>query len=105
MPRFLALLLSVLILGVGVVTWIPLIHQKAVRKRDVLELQEQIHGKRATIREIESRIHAVRHDPAFVERLAREKFGLARPGETVFKFRNDPPTGVPQATSPDRTTP
>lgn len=100
MPRFLALLLSVIILAVGMATWLPLIHEKAVRKRDLLELQEEIDAQRALTRELEGRIHAVRNDPTFVERLAREKFGLARPGETVFKFRNDPVPTPPHPTPP-----
>ena len=28
----------------------------------------------------------LRHDPAFIEKLAREEFGYVRPGETVLKF-------------------
>ncbi len=39
------------------------------------------------------RIDALQNDPAEVERVAREKLGLARPGETIFRFRT-PPDGT-----------
>ena len=33
----------------------------------------------------------LRTDPRFVERIAREEIGLAKPGELVFKFVDDEP--------------
>ena len=39
-------------------------------------------------------IDALRNDPETVERYAREKLGLARPGETVIRFE-EPDTGRP----------
>jgi cell division protein FtsB len=37
-------------------------------------------------RQIKVQIEALRNDPETVERYAREKLGLARPGETVIRF-------------------
>jgi cell division protein FtsB len=84
-----ALLIAVVILMSGVMTCIPLIREKAVRKRVQLELQEELRVEIARAREMELDILSVKKDPATVERLAREKFGLARPGEMIFKFRSD----------------
>ena len=36
-------------------------------------------------------ITALRRDPRAIERIAREELGLARPGETVFLIREEPP--------------
>ncbi|MBL9139591.1 MAG: septum formation initiator family protein [Verrucomicrobiales bacterium] len=97
MPRLLALLAAVVILLLGIMTCIPLIREKAVQKRAQLQLMEELETERARTLEIQKRIAAVRNDPSVVERLAREKFGLARTGEVVFKFRGDlPATHVPQ---------
>jgi cell division protein FtsB len=90
-PQLLSLLVAVIILVAGAITCVPLIREKAVQKRVQLELEEQLRIQEAITRDLTARIVAVKTDPATVERLAREKFGLARPGETVFKFRNDFP--------------
>ncbi len=95
MPRLFALVVAVGILVFGVITCIPLIREKAMQKRILLELTEQLRQEEERAKDLALRIRAVKTDPATVERLAREKFGLARPGETVFKFRADP--GLPDA--------
>jgi len=33
----------------------------------------------------------LRNDPHFIERVAREEIGLAKPGELIFKFVDDEP--------------
>ena len=52
--------------------------------------------------ELMRRIDQLQHDPATVERVARETLGLARPGETVFRFRTpaDAPQGVAAGDDP-----
>jgi cell division protein FtsB len=68
--------------------------------RGVLQLVSQRQRADALAREIEqlkdenshlaAEIAALRHDPASIERLAREELGLVRPGETVFVIRDEP---------------
>jgi cell division protein FtsB len=101
-PQLLALLAAVVIVLAGAMTCIPLIREKAVQKRLQLELEEQLRAEEALSRELTAQIIAVKTDPATVERLAREKFGLARPGEIVFKFRNDLPGAVSHGGSGSR---
>jgi cell division protein FtsB len=43
-------------------------------------------------RVLASRIHALRSDPLAVERLAREKLGMVRPGEIVLRLPERPPS-------------
>jgi cell division protein FtsB len=52
-------------------------------------LRQQIDALRAENASLASEIVALRSDPRAVERLARERLGLARPGETVFLIRED----------------
>jgi cell division protein FtsB len=91
MPRLIALFVSAVIVLSGVATCIPLLRQKAALKKDQLALQKELEEEEARTIELMRKIDAARNDPATVERLARERFGLARPGEVVFKFRGDLP--------------
>ena len=83
------------ILFLGVTASIPLWREKAVQYRILSQLREERQAEQNRARQLEAAIIAVKSDPAVVERLAREKFGLARPGEVIFKFRSDL-TGPPQ---------
>jgi cell division protein FtsB len=37
--------------------------------------------------ELKRKIEALRDDPALLERIAREEYGMRRPGETVYRIR------------------
>lgn len=65
---------------------------------DIRELEEQVERAAARNREIERRIAAAKNDPATIERLAREEFYLAKPGETVYLL---PPSSRSTDPSPD----
>ena len=79
----------------GVVVWyLPLIRQnERVRKRD-LELETQIKQEEKIQEQLKASVKAL-EDPRTVERLARERLGYARTGETVIRFEapatNPPP--------------
>jgi cell division protein FtsB len=63
-----------------------------LRQRQRTEvLAREIEELREENRSLAEEIVALRRDPAAVERLAREKLGLARPGESVFVLREPPP--------------
>lgn len=63
--------------------------EKQKLEQEVRQIQEQN-------RALGQSIHRLKTDPAYIERLAREQHGLARPGEHVFKLppreKSDPPT-------------
>lgn len=94
MPRLVALLVAVLIVMLGVMTCLPLLREKAVQNRARLQLEEELRLEMAKTRELEVQIARVKSDTTVVEKLAREKFGLGRTGEVIFKFRPDLP-GTP----------
>jgi len=48
-------------------------------ERDIVTL-------RARAEELSRTVERLRHDPALIEKLAREEFGYVRPDETVLKF-------------------
>lgn len=112
MPRVVSLLVATVILFLGVTASIPLWRERAVQYRILSQLREDRQAELNRTHQLESAIIAVKSDPAVVERLAREKFGLARPGEVIFKFRPDltttpqipvpPPASMPAGKSTAR---
>src|SRR5438067_907736 len=71
----------------GVALWyFPLIKQNERMRKEVLRLDGQIAKADETGRQLKTSIDSLKYDPKAVERLAREKFGYAKPGETVIRF-------------------
>jgi cell division protein FtsB len=68
------------------VWYLPLIKQNERMRSEILRLQQNVASEEETARQIKVQIEALRNDPETVERYAREKLGLARPGETVIRF-------------------
>lgn len=87
------LLVMAALMGV-VATYYPLLKQNERMRKVVYHLDTQLQQEEAMERQLRSAIEAMRNDPATVERLAREKLGYAKPGETVIRFEEVP--GQPQ---------
>ena len=86
------LLLASAILLVG--AWYrPLIRENTEKRKVLLRLENDIKREEALLPDKKAAVDALRNDPKTVERLAREKLGLARPGETVVHF--DEPSSNP----------
>jgi cell division protein FtsB len=83
---FLLFLAGLLAVGLW---YFPLIQQNERLRKQVLKLDTQITKEEETGKQLRAQIEALRHAKA-VERLARERFGYAKPGETIIRF--DAPT-------------
>jgi cell division protein FtsB len=59
-------------------------------KREVQGLERDIVTLRTRTDTLARTVDRLRHDPAYIEKLAREDLGLVREGDTVLKF---PPAG------------
>jgi cell division protein FtsB len=55
-------------------------------KKDAIELD--ILRDEETLKHLREKQQRLLSDPRFVEKIAREELGLAKPGETVFKFED-----------------
>jgi cell division protein FtsB len=88
---FLCFIAVVLLIGVW---YLPLIQQNERMRRYIMGLDEQIQKQEETGKQLRTSIDSLRYDPKAVERLAREKFGYAKPGETVVRF-GEPQTNYP----------
>ncbi len=81
------LLVVAAIAAVGV-WYLPLIQQNERMRKEILRLENQIKQEEEISRQLRLSIDALRNDPRAVERLAREKLGYAKPGETVIRFES-----------------
>jgi len=91
--------LLVVAAAVAVGFWyLPLIQQNERMRKEILRLETQIQQEEETSRQLRAMIEALGRDPKAVERLARERLGYAKPGETVVRFEdratNAPPRGA-----------
>lgn len=83
--------LLVLVSLLGVFFWyLPLFQQNARMRKQILLLESQVRVEEQKHRELETAIRNLREDPKSVERMAREKLGYAKPGETVIYFEPPP---------------
>jgi cell division protein FtsB len=87
----LCLIVVAILLGVGV-WYLPLIQKNERMRKEILRLDNEIRLEEQRARELKASIDTLR-DPATapkaVERLARERLGYAKPGETIIRF--EPP--------------
>jgi len=54
-----------------------------------MELEEVVKQQQERLDDLKQRQERLQTDARFVEKLAREEFGYAKPGEVVFKFEGD----------------
>lgn len=86
LTRFvIVLLLLAVVLGI-VVWYLPLIQRNERMRKEVLRLDTQIQKEEETSKQLKASIDGLHNDPKAVERLARERLGYAKPGETVVRF-------------------
>src|SRR5436190_14662285 len=87
LTRLVVFLLFVAGLLAVAVWYLPLIRTNERMRKEVLRLDTEIQKGDETTKHLKSSIEALRHDFKAVERLAREKLGFAKPGETVIRFQ------------------
>ncbi len=87
------------ILAVGVIlfrSYVPVIQQNERIRKEVLRLDTQIQKEEEMAKQLNSAVHSLSTDPKTVERLARERLGYAKPGETVVRFETASTNAVAQ---------
>ena len=58
-------------------------------KKEKLEIQNEINDLRNQIAVLEKEEEKLKFDEKYIEKIAREKFKMVKPGERVFKVKND----------------
>ncbi|MGV3756199.1 MAG: FtsB family cell division protein [Verrucomicrobiota bacterium] len=100
----LGLIVVAILLGVGV-WYLPLIQQNERMRKEILRLDNAIRLEEENARQLKASIDTLRDPstaPKAVERLARERLGYAKPGETIIRF--EPPGTNNSSTLPLRGT-
>ena len=71
----------------GVAVWyLPLIHQNENYRKEILRYDARIEKQREIAKQLHNSIEALNRDPKAIERLARERLGYGKPGETIIRF-------------------
>jgi cell division protein FtsB len=87
----------VAVVGFGVaLLFVPLLHQRHAMQLDIARLDHEIEQQDALEKKQQTEIEALKTDPSYVERTARNKLNLSRPNETIFRFEPAPQTPGPQ---------
>ena len=60
-------------------------------QRELRALERNLDALRAEREKLTRTVDRLRHDPAYLEQLAREDMGMVREGETVLKFPSQTP--------------
>ncbi len=79
------LLLVAGLAGLGL-QFLPLIKQNERMRKVIFDLDLKVQTEMETKKQLSAAIDSMKKDPKAVERLAREKLGYAKAGETVFRF-------------------
>ncbi|MGC8989496.1 MAG: FtsB family cell division protein [Verrucomicrobiia bacterium] len=89
LTRLVLLLIFAAAVLLVVVSYVPLVRQNKAMREELLRIEEEIQKADDMNRQKKAAIESLRNDPGAVERLARERLGLAKPGEVVVHF--EPP--------------
>ena len=73
------------------VWYLPLINQNEQMRKNLFKLETKITAEQERERTLRAAVDAARSNPKTIERLAREKLGYAKPGETVIRFEDPAP--------------
>jgi len=66
-------------------------------RADVVEEQARLEQARTEIDSLRVELDRLEHDPATIERIAREDYGMVRTGETLYRFADADDTGAREA--------
>jgi cell division protein FtsB len=80
------LLFVVFVVGFVVFQWLPAVETNLRMQKRLDQLNTELSQALEEKRVLESTLHTLTQNPRAMERLARERLGYSRPGETVVKF-------------------
>jgi cell division protein FtsB len=93
MVIFLVFVAGILLVAIW---YLPLIKQNERYRKEILRLDNLIQKEEETGKQLRTSIDALRFDPKAVERLARERLGYAKAGETVIRFETPQTNNAPR---------
>lgn len=84
----------VMLLTAFVIVWFAFIDSYSLKTRWDLssqkkELRERTEELNTQSEELKTKIENLNNDPALLEKIAREEYGMRKPGETVYKVKRE----------------
>ena len=86
LTRLVKLLLFIAYLLVVAVWYLPLVHTNERLRERMLSNAERIAKQEQTYKQLRAANETLQHNPKAMERLARERLGYGKPGETIIRF-------------------
>jgi cell division protein FtsL len=84
---FLFFLLIIIIIVVTVVLVLPAFSKYKKMEQEIDDLEKKLAEKNAECIQLNREVLGLKNSPKAVEKVAREKFHLCKPGETVYKYK------------------
>ena len=102
--RTVLILFVMLCLGIAGTVWLgPVYRENRATRESIGHLQASLARQEQEIERLNRELRELRTDYRAIERVAREKFGMCRPGEEIYHFE-EPPAGAKDAPKPDAET-
>lgn len=86
---YLLFFVLILVLAAAAVLLLPVYRDYQKKQQELAEVNAQLNDRKEERTELSSEVSGLARSPEAVEKVAREKFGLVKEGETVFRY--DPP--------------
>lgn len=78
------------LLGGMALLFLPQLQRRHALQQELRRLDAKIAAAENQERQLQAEIDALKSDPVYVERTARQKLNLVRPNETIFRFTPRP---------------
>lgn len=85
--NYLVYFLLILIVAAAAVFLLPVFRKYQKRQLELSELNRQLDQRKEENAQLNTEVANLRNSPEAVEKVAREKFGLVKDGETVMKYQ------------------
>ena len=92
--RTLLIVFVMVCLGMVGAVWLgPVYRENRATRESIGHLQTSLERQAQEIERLNRELRELRTDYRAIERVAREKFGMCRPGEEIYHFKESPAAG------------
>jgi len=77
---------AIMLVIVIIALFLPKVRQAQERQRKAAIIEEENRAREKMTKQLRENQERFMSDPKYVERVAREELGKAKPGETIFRF-------------------
>jgi cell division protein DivIC len=102
LAKVMQILVALAVIAGIVACFLPVIHQEHRLQREKADTEAKIATEEAINRQYNRQFDLLKTNPEYVERIARDRLNVGKPGEMIFRFDPYPPKTavVPASTAP-----